>query len=115
MAGKISVSGGWHDAADVTQGAGNTARGGIAMLELAKSVKSKNVQLYNRLLEEARWGLEWTMRTRFGDGYRDGGLIMGIWSDNITGTKDDMQGKASNNPADNFIAASYCADGSSFL
>jgi len=49
------------------------------------------------------------MQTRFGDGYRDGGLIIGIWTDNITGTKDDMQAKATNNPSDNFIAASYCA------
>ena len=106
---QISVSGGWHDAADVTQGLDNTARAGIAMLDLAKAVKNKNERLYKRLLEEARWGLSWTMRTRFGDGYRDGGLIMGIWSDNITGTKDDMQGMASNRPADNFIAASYCA------
>ena len=106
---KIKVNGGWHDAADLTQGVGNTARGGMAMLELAKSVKNKNEKLYQRLLEEARWGLNWTMETRFGDGYRDGGLIIGIWSDNISGTKDDMQGKASNNPFDNFIAASYCA------
>ncbi|MEO5893164.1 MAG: glycoside hydrolase family 9 protein [Ferruginibacter sp.] len=108
---RIGVSGGWHDAADMTQGIGNTARGGIAMLELAKSVKNKNEQLYQRLLEEARWGLNWTLQTRFGDGYREGGLIIGIWSDNISGTKDDMQGKAGNNPSDNFIAASYCALG----
>lgn len=106
---KITVNGGWHDAADLTQGVGNTARGGMAMLELASAVKNKNKQLYNRLLEEARWGLNWTMETRFGDGYRDGGLIIGIWSDNITGTKDDMQTKATNNPFDNFIAAAYCA------
>ena len=106
---RLGVSGGWHDAADLTQGVGNTARGGIAMLELAKSVKNKNEQLYKRLLEEARWGLNWTMQTRFGDGYRQGGMIIGIWSDNITGTKDDMQGKATNKPSDNFIAATYCA------
>jgi len=106
---RINVSGGWHDAADLTQGIGNTARGGIAMLELARAIKNKNTALYKRLLEEARWGLNWSLQTRFGDGYRDGGMIIGIWSDNITGTKDDMQGKATNNPADNFIAASYCA------
>lgn len=106
---KIPVSGGWHDAADLTQGVGNTARGGMAMLELAEAVKNTRPRLYERLLEEARWGLNWTMNTRFGDGYRDGGLIIGIWSDNTLGTKDDMEGKASNNPADNFIAAAYCA------
>ena len=106
---KLMVSGGWHDAADLTQGIGNTARAGMAMLDLARSVKNKNKALYKRLLEEARWGLNWAMQTRFGDGYRDGGMIIGIWSDNITGTKDDMQGKATNNSSDNFIAASYCA------
>ncbi len=105
----LPINGGWHDAADLTQGVGNTARGGMAMLELAKSVQNKNPKLYNRLLEEARWGLNWTMQTRFGDGYRNGGLIIGIWTDNITGTKDDMQSKATNNPFNNFIAASYCA------
>lgn len=106
---RIAANGGWHDAADLTQGVGNTARGGMAMLELAKAVQYKNKELYRRLLEEARWGLNWTMQTRFGDGYRDGGLIIGIWTDNITGTKDDMETKATNNPFDNFIAASYCA------
>ncbi|MCB0684982.1 MAG: glycoside hydrolase family 9 protein, partial [Saprospiraceae bacterium] len=106
---KISVQGGWHDAADLTQGVGNTARGGIAMLELARSVENSQPELYIRLLKEARWGLNWTLRTRFGDGYREGGLIIGIWTDNIVGTKDDMEGKASNRPADNFISASYCA------
>lgn len=111
---KIVVNGGWHDAADLTQGVGNTARGGIAMLELAKTVKDTHPQLYDRLLEEARWGLNWTMQTRFGDGYREGGLIIGIWTDNTVGTKDDMEGKATNNPADNFIAASYCAMGVPF-
>jgi hypothetical protein len=106
---RLPVSGGWHDAADLTQGVGNTARGGMAMLELAKAVQFKNQKLYNRLLEETRWGLNWTMQTRFGDGYRNGGLIIGIWTDNIEGTKDDMESKATNNPFDNFIAASYCA------
>jgi len=106
---KLNVAGGWHDAADLTQGVGNTARGGIAMLELARSVKKKQPILYERLLEEARWGLNWTMQTKFGDGYRQGGLIIGIWSDNIIGTKDDMLGKATNSSGDNFIASQYCA------
>lgn len=102
---RIPVNGGWHDAADLTQGIGNTARGGIAMLKLAASVKDKQPDLYKRLLEEVRWGVNWSLSTRFGDGYRNGGLIIGIWTDNIIGTKDDMESKASNNPSDNFIAS----------
>lgn len=105
----ISVAGGWHDAGDMTQGVGNTAESGIAMLELADAVKGKDQLLYERLLEEARWGLNWTMRTRFGDGYRQGGLVIGLWTKNVRGDKDDMQATARNSPSDNLIAASYCA------
>jgi hypothetical protein len=102
---RIAANGGWHDAADLTLGLGNTARGVIAMLELAKTMKDSQPELYTRLLEEAKWGLDWILATRFGDGYRHGGLIIGIWSDNIVGTKDDMETKASNNPSDNFISS----------
>lgn len=105
----LSVAGGWHDAADLTQGVGNTAEAGIAMLELATVVKDKDRKLYERLLEEARWGLNWVMRTRFGDGYRQGGLIIGIWTKNMRGDKDDMQSEARNSPSDNLIASIYCA------
>jgi hypothetical protein len=106
----LSIAGGWHDAADLTQGLANTAESGIAMLEMADAVKGKDQVLYERLLEEARWGLNWTMRTRFGDGYRNGGLIIGIWTQNIRGDKDDMQSTARKDPWDNFLGASYCAE-----
>ena len=49
----ISVSGGWHDAADLTQGTGNTAESGIALLEMAGTVQGKDSIFYERLLEEA--------------------------------------------------------------
>ena len=102
---QILVNGGWHDAADLTLGLGNSARAVIAMLQLARSVKDSQPELYTRIKEEARWGLDWILNTRFGDGYRHGGLIIGIWTDNIIGTKDDMEAKASNNPFDNFISS----------
>ena len=102
---RITVNGGWHDAADLTQGVGNTARGIISMLGLANTVKTTHPVLYARLLEEGRWGLNWLLNTRFGDGYRDGGMIVGIWTDNMAGTKDDMETKASNDPFDNFISS----------
>jgi hypothetical protein len=102
---RILVNGGWHDAADLTQGVGNTARGIISMLELANTVKTSHSDLYARLLDESRWGLNWLLSTRFGDGYRDGGMIVGIWTDNIIGTKDDMVTTAGNDPFDNFISS----------
>ncbi len=102
---RIPVNGGWHDAADLTQGVGNTARAIISMLDLANSVKTRNPDLYDRLLAESRWGLNWLLGTRFGDGYRDGGMIVGIWTDNVIGTKDDMETPAKNDPSDNFISS----------
>ena len=105
----LSLAGGWHDAADLTQDLANTTESGIAMLELADAVRGKDQIMYERLLEEARWGLNWVMRTRFGDGYRNGGLIVGIWTQNIRGDKDDMQSTARKTPWDNLMGASYCA------
>ena len=105
----MSIAGGWHDAADLTQGTGNTAESCIALLEMAGAVQSKDSIFYERLLEEARWGVNWILRTRFGDGYRLGGLIIGIWTKNIRGDKDDMQTEARNTPTDNLKAASSCA------
>ena len=111
----LSIAGGWHDAADLTQGLANTVESGIAMLELADAVKGKDQILFERLLEEARWGLNWVMRTRFGDGYRNGGLIIGIWTQNIRGDKDDMQSTARKDPWDNFMGAAYCAEAAPFF
>lgn len=103
----FSISGGWHDAADLTQGVGNNCESGVALLELASQVKDKDERLYERILEEARWGLNWVLKTRFGDGYRAGGLIIGIWTQNIRGDKDDMSGMASNTAMDNLRAAEF--------
>jgi hypothetical protein len=49
------------------------------------------------------------MRTRFGDGYRHTGMIIGIWTKNITGDKDDMSIVAENRPFANFMSAMLCA------
>ena len=85
------------------------------MLELANTVKTRHPDLYDRLLEEARWGLNWLLGTRFGDGYRDGGMIVGIWTDNVIGTKDDMETTATNDPFDNFISSIATAHGSTLF
>ena len=103
----ISIAGGWHDAGDLSQGVGNNAEAGVALFNLAEQVKDKDPVLYGRLIEEARWGLNWVLKTRFGDGYRADGMIIGIWTRNQRGDKDDMDSKASKNPMSNFRAAEY--------
>ena len=106
---RLSVAGGWHDAADVTQGLTNTAESAFAMLELVEALGEREPALRARLLQEARWGLGWVLGTRFGDGYRHGGMVMGIWSANLLGDKDDMTAEARNKPLDNYMAAALCA------
>ena len=103
----LSIAGGWHDAGDLTQGVGNNCEAGVAMFELADQVKDKDPRLYARILEEARWGLNWVLKTRFGDGYRADGLIIGIWTLNIRGDKDDMSSKAGRSVVGNLRAAEY--------
>ncbi len=66
------------------------------------SARAKILYLTARLLEEARWGLNWVLKTRFGDGYRSTGQIVSYWTDGIMGTADDRFGKAVNDPEWNF-------------
>ena len=58
--------------------------------------------LTDRLLEEARWGLNWVLKTRFGDGYRSIGQLVSYWTDGIMGNGDDRFGQAVNDPEWNF-------------
>jgi hypothetical protein len=100
---RIVVNGGYHDAGDLSA-TGNTPGMVYAVLSLADSLKRHggNVVLTNRLLEEARWGLNWVLKTRFGDGYRSTGQLVSYWTDGIMGTSDDRFGQAVNNPEWNF-------------
>lgn len=74
--------GGWHDAGDVSQFEICTAEMAEAILDLASSVNKDEV-MYDRLLEEARVGLNWLLRTRFGDGHRAMAITYNIWRKNV--------------------------------
>jgi Glycosyl hydrolase family 9/Cellulase N-terminal ig-like domain len=100
---RIVVNGGYHDAGDLSA-TGNTPGMVYAVLSLADRLKRQggNEVLSNRLREEARWGLNWVLKTRFGDGYRSTGQLVSYWTDGIMGTSDDRFGQAVNNPEWNF-------------
>lgn len=86
----IPLSGGWHDAADMSQQTLQTGEISYSLLAMAKRAKEKgNKDLYNRLMEEALWGLDYVMRTRLGDGYRAQTWGTNLWTDGIVGTIDD--------------------------
>ena len=101
----VSIHGGWHDAGDLSQGLGNTAEAARAMMELAERLERTDPLLAARLLEEARWGLAWVMKTRFGGGYRNNWATKDMWTDHIIGNADDYQSTAANSPQSNFMAA----------
>ncbi|MEX1029068.1 MAG: glycoside hydrolase family 9 protein [Paenibacillaceae bacterium] len=102
----IVINGGWHDAGDLSQGLVNTAEAVYAMLKLAHTSEDRDELLASRLKVEARWGLDWILKTRFGDGYRAVWNTMDLWTDGIIGTIDDEISSASKNPFSNFTAAS---------
>jgi hypothetical protein len=104
---RISMSGGWHDAGDLSQGTINTGEATYAMFALAERLGARrdDPQLRARLIEEARWGLDWVMKVRFGDGYRMPFTNHNLWTNNIVGDEDDRTREAKHNPNANFIAA----------
>ncbi|MGA8029619.1 MAG: glycoside hydrolase family 9 protein [Bryobacteraceae bacterium] len=103
---RIVVNGGYHDAGDLSA-TGNTPMMAYAILDLADRLMRQQAdpELTARLIEEAKWGLNWVLKTRFGDGYRSTGQLISYWTDNIMGDGDDRSGKAVNNPEWNFKVA----------
>lgn len=110
---RITMSGGWHDAGDLSQGVINTGEGTYAMFALAERVAASgdDPRLVARLIEEAKWGLEWVLRVRFPGGNRIGFGSHNYWSNNVVGDADDRTVEAKNNPNANYIAAAAAAIG----
>ena len=103
--------GGWHDAGDVSQFEICTAEMAHAILDLAEKVKDSDTDLYERLMEEARVGINWTLRTRFGDGYRALTVLYRVWQPNVVENEEEFRVKnmAENGPFENFISAASLA------
>ena len=101
----VPVHGGWHDAGDLSQGLVNTTEATYSMMMLAEKVKNTDPALYNRLLEEAEWGLGWVLRTRFENGYRNVWSTKDMWTDGIIGNQDDANSTARKDPHANLLSA----------
>ena len=104
---RITMSGGWHDAGDLSQGLINTGEATYSMFALAERLMERggDVELLERLIEEAKWGLAWVMRVRFDGGHRVAFGSHNLWTNNIAGDADDRVVQAKNNPNANYIAA----------
>jgi hypothetical protein len=104
---RITMSGGWHDAGDLSQGVINTGEATYSMFALAERLGADHGDpaLIARLIEEARWGLDWVLRVRFDGGYRVAFASHNLWTNNVVGDADDRSREAKNNPNANYIAA----------
>ncbi len=86
----FTMNGGWHDAADMSQQILQSGEIVQGLLEMAVNAKAKgNKALYLRMMEEAEWGIDMILKSRFGDGYRAQTWGTNLWTDGFIGTKDD--------------------------
>ena len=103
---RIIVNGGYHDAGDLTA-TGNTPGIAYALFDFAERLnrQQQDPELAQRVMEEAKWGLKWVLKTSFGDGYRSTGQLISYWTNGIMGDADDRHGEAVNDPEWNFRVA----------
>jgi len=86
-----SMEGGWHDAANLTQSPYRTHLSIYALLELHDALsRREKTPLAEKALEEALWGIDWSIRTRFGPGLRALYNHVSYWTDSKPGTIDDV-------------------------
>ncbi len=104
---QIVMNGGWHDAGDLSQGPVNTSNAVYGLLALAERMQGRGEDpvLCRRVIEEAKWGLDWVLKTRFGDGYRATFIAIDSYTDNILGDFDDRRVEAQNSPSVNYLSA----------
>jgi len=103
---RIIVNGGYHDAGDLTA-TGNVTGMTYALFSYVDRLQQQeeDPELRDRLLEEAKWGLAWILKTNFGDGFRSTGQLISYWTNGIMGDADDRFGQAVNDPEWNFRVA----------
>ena len=100
----MSAAGGWHDAGDQSQQVCQSSEIMVGLLMNAMKYKDTDKQLYLRLMEEAMWGFDMVIRTRFGDGYRMISIGQNHFTDNMIVLNDTSRpGHVSNASINNFI------------
>lgn len=103
------LNGGWHDAGDMSQQTVQSAEISYAFFQAAQRALEKgNLDLYNRLMEEGLWGMDYVLRSRLGDGYRAMSWGTNLWTDGILDTEDDAgrrEIRVHNGALENFLFA----------
>jgi hypothetical protein len=104
---KKVVNGGYHDAGDLSQGIWRTSMATYAMLNNLEVLQKRKdaTEVADRMQSEVAWGLQYLLKTRFGDGFHIHWCRMRMFTDNIIGTVDDVVVAAENLAWENFLAA----------
>ena len=104
---KKVINGGWHDAGDLSQGIWRSSMAMFAMMRNLDALQDRKdaAEVTARMRSEVAWGLEYLLKTRFGDGYHIHWCRMRMYTDNEVGTVDDVLVPAQNIPWENFLAA----------
>ena len=97
--------GGWHDAGDLSQQVIQSAEVTWSLFELAEALPEERTELRVRLWEEALWGLDYVLRSRFGDGYRATSIGTAMWSRGFMGDEDDINARMHNNAYENYLCS----------
>ena len=97
---KHPVTGGWHDAGDLSQGWFRTADGCYALLT-AYEIADK--ALKPKIKDEIAWGLKWLQEARFPEGYHVSWNLQRIYSDNRSGMFDDVVSQAGFTAWENYL------------
>lgn len=111
----MPFNGGWHDAGDLSQQTMQTAEVTLSLLQTAKAYRKTDARLSARLVEEAQWGADFVLKTRFGDGYRATSAGTSRWTDNAIGNFDDVNARVHNSAYDNFLFAGIEAQASALM
>ena len=101
------MNGGYHDAGDLSQGIWRTAMATFAMMNNLEVLQKQKdaTEVTGKMRSEIAWGLQYILKTRFGDGFHIHWCRMRMFTDNVIGTTDDVVVQAQNLPWENFLAA----------
>lgn len=108
---KMIYNGGWHDAGDMSQQTLQTGEITASLYHAADAArKAEDILLADRLYEEARWGVAFLLKTRFGDGYRATSAGLTRYTHGLIGDMDDVTARCHNNPFENFLLSAIESD-----
>ena len=108
-------NGGWHDAGDLSQQLIQSAEVTHSLLEMYVCLRKRGDEGAFRFLEEALWGLDYMLKSRFGDGYRATSVGMSMWTQGFLGDRDDVHARVHDNAYENYLCAGVEAFAASCL